>query len=235
MIINKHNISSLNLSKQELLEQGCTFLIDKELTWTSNDVVSKLRSFFKTKRVGHAGSLDPFATGLLIISIGKDTKKLNDYTDSVKKYIGTVKFGAETVSYDAEHPEINHNHLSKIDNIIIENTFIRFLGKIQQTAPVYSAKKVNGQRHYELSRRNIKVEPRVKEVEIFEMKALDIFLPFFEFEVTCSKGTYIRSLAYDLGKETAYGGYLFKLIRTQIGEFQLNDALKIGEIIKLIK
>jgi tRNA pseudouridine55 synthase len=235
MIINKHNINSIEFSKQELLEQGSTFLIDKELTWTSNDVVSKLRSFFKTKRVGHAGSLDPFATGLLIISIGKDTKKINDYTDSFKKYVGTVKFGAETVSYDAEHPEIKINHLQKIDKSIVDNALQLFHGKIQQTAPVYSAKKINGQRHYELSRKNIIVEPKVKEVEIMEIKSLDIFLPFYEFEVSCSKGTYIRSLANDLGKETGYGAYLFKLIRTQIGEFHLDDALKIGELIKLIK
>ncbi|HRP01762.1 MAG TPA: tRNA pseudouridine(55) synthase TruB [Candidatus Kapabacteria bacterium] len=235
MLITKHNIGELNLSKQELLEQGCTFLINKELTWTSSDVVSKFRSLFKTKKVGHAGSLDPFATGLLVISIGKDTKKINSFIDTNKCYIGTVKFGAETVSYDAEHPEIRLTHIDNISPKLIEAEISSFIGKLQQTAPIYSAKKHNGRRHYDLARKNIAIEPKIKEVEIFNISIKDIYMPFCEFEVECSKGTYIRSIAYDLGKKLDNSAYLFKLIRTQVGEFSLEDALKINEITQYLK
>lgn len=235
MVITKHNINSINLTKQEILEQGCTFLVDKELLWTSNDVVSKLRSTFKTKRVGHAGSLDPFATGLLIVCIGKDTKQINNFTDAIKKYQGITKLGSETISYDAEHPEIKINHLKSIDHEKLKQTLFKFVGKFYQTAPIFSAKKYKGKRHYELSRNNIEVEPKIKEIEIFELNLIDIFLPFLEFDVKCSKGTYIRSLAYEIGVEMGYGGYLFQLTRTQIGDFLLDDALKIGDIVKLLK
>ncbi len=235
MLINKNNINSLELSKQDLLEQGCTFLVNKELTWTSNDVVSKFRSLFKTKRVGHAGSLDPFATGLLIVSVGKDTKKINDYSESIKVYRAVAKLGAETNSYDAEHPEKNLKNINSFKVDILNDIFKKFTGKFKQTAPIYSAKKIKGRRQYELARKNIEVIPKVKEVEIFQLSLLDYYKPFFEFDISCTKGTYIRSLAYDIGIETGFGAYLFKLTRTSIGDFSCNDSLKINDIIKHLK
>lgn len=235
MLITKHNINEINFTKSELLDKGCTFLVDKELMWTSNDVVSKLRSTFRTKKVGHAGSLDPFATGLLIVSIGKDTKKINSYTDSIKEYCGVGKIGAQTASYDAEHAEINIKKINQIHPETFLEIFNQFNGKIQQVAPVYSAKKIKGKRHYELSRNNIEVQPKIKEIEIFKLILNDLYLPFFEFDVTCSKGTYIRSLVYEIGQKLDYGAYLFKLKRTKIGDFSLEDALKINDIIKHLK
>ncbi len=230
MIITRHNINSITIPKQQLLEQGCTFLVNKDLTWTSNDVVSKFRGIFKTKKVGHAGSLDPFATGLLIVCIGKDTKKINTLIDEKKRYIGTAKLGAQTVSYDAEHPEIKTKHIENIDIERFKSIKNKFIGKLNQKAPVYSAKKHKGRRHYELSRQNIEVIPRIKEIEIFNLELIDYYLPFVEFEVLCSKGTYIRSLAYELGEEMGCGAYLFKLIRTQIGPYMLEDSINISDL-----
>lgn len=234
MLITKNNIDSLNLTKEEILDQGATFLIDKDLTWTSNDVVSKFRSMFKTKKVGHAGSLDPFATGLLIVSLGKDTKKINDYSEYSKDYKAWVKLGAETKSYDAEHPEINLNSIKHIDIEKLSMVLESMTGKTQQTAPIYSAKKHQGKRHYELARQNKEVVPKIKEVEIYSLKLLDVYLPFCEIDVSCSKGTYIRSMAYEIGKKMDVGGYLFQLKRTRIGDFMLQDALKIKDIIKYL-
>lgn len=234
MVISKNNYSNYVLTKDYINQNGATFLLNKELTWTSNDLVSKLRSFLKTKKVGHAGSLDPFATGLMIISVSKDTKQINYYLEEPKEYIALIKLGARTKSFDAEHPETEQKPIKDLSKENLIKVIKSFEGKQIQEAPVFSAKKYKGKRQYELSRQNIKIEPKKSEIEIFKIELLDIYNPFIEIKINCSKGTYIRSIANDLGNKLECGGYLFQLQRTKIGDYSVDNTFKIKELINII-
>ena len=207
-------------------EQGQVLLIDKPLDWTSFDVVRKLRPLVRTKKVGHAGTLDPLATGLLILCTGKFTKRINDYMAQVKEYTGTIVLGASTPTYDLESEPQPGKAPDYLTTEVVHEVIDRdFTGEILQTPPIHSAIKVNGKRVYELARKGkeVKLEPRPVVVSEFEITRFR--LPELDFRVVCSTGTYIRSLANDLGVVLGCGGYLGGLRRTRIGEFRVEDAM----------
>ena len=203
-------------------------LIDKPLQWTSFDVVRKIRNLIRVKKVGHAGTLDPLATGLLIICTGKFTKKINEYMAREKEYTGAITLGATTPTYDLESKPENFRSLENISEEKIKGTTNNFLGEIMQVPPAHSAIKVEGKRVYELARKGkeVKLEPRKVFIKEFEITAIE--LPAVHFRVVCSTGTYIRSLANDFGEALTCGAYLSSLCRTRIGEFKIEDALSIN-------
>lgn len=220
--------------------EGCLLLVNKPKDWTSFDVVNKLRFAIKRRlglkkfKVGHAGTLDPMATGLLCICTGKWTKRLQELQGMDKSYTGTIKLGATTPSYDAETEEDEQfptDHLTE-DKLVSEAQ--KLTGQLEQFPPIFSAIKVDGQPLYKKARKGIKVEvkPRPVTVHTFDLTKLD--LPEVEFVVDCSKGTYIRSLAHDLGKNAGSGGYLTALCRTSIGPYQLADAWELEDLVKVI-
>ncbi|MEA3504304.1 MAG: tRNA pseudouridine(55) synthase TruB [Bacteroidota bacterium] len=214
---------------------GELLLLDKPLTWTSFDVVNKIRYTVKRLvqikriKVGHAGTLDPLATGLLIICTGKMTKQIDSFTGMPKEYTGTFKLGEETSSYDRETEVSATYDISNISEEDLETTRKKFLGKIDQFPPIFSAKKIKGKKAYEYARKNEKVEIKSNQIEIFEFELTKIDLPHVEFRVVCSKGTYIRSLAYDFGKTLNNGAVLTELRRTKIGDYKIEDAYNVKE------
>ena len=221
-------------------QTGEMILIDKELNWTSFDVVSKLRNSIKKKlnikkiKVGHAGTLDPLATGLLIICTGKMTKRIDEFSGLNKTYIGKMTIGSTTPSYDLEtKPNVYYpiEHINK--NLIIE-TAKKFVGKIDQKPPVFSAVKKDGVRLYKLARKGVKVEVEKREIIIHDFLISSINFPEVEFSLTCSKGTYIRSLAHDFGKELGSGAHLSELRRTSIGDYSVDKSTKLMEFIRNI-
>ena len=217
---------------------GQVLLIDKPLNWTSFQVVNKLRweirQAFKIKKikVGHAGTLDPLAIGLLVICTGKMTKQIDTFQGQIKEYTGTFVLGSTTPSYDLE-TEINNtfpiNHITKD---IIHDTTKQFIGEIEQFPPIFSAIKKEGKRLYEFARAGESVEIKSRKITINAFEITRIALPEVDFRVVCSKGTYIRSLAYDFGKALHSGGHLSALRRTRIGDFNLKEALTIEKFIE---
>ena len=205
-------------------EEGKVILIDKPLEWTSFDVVRKIRNLTRTKKVGHAGTLDPLATGLLIVCTGKFTKKINEYMAQEKEYTGTITLGATTPTYDLESEPVASASCDLLEESEIHGATKAFTGAILQVPPIHSAIKKEGKRVYELARRGVDVQldPRPVTISVFEITR--IALPEVDFRVVCSTGTYIRSLANDFGAALGCGGYLSKLCRTRIGAFLLNDA-----------
>ena len=225
----------------ESYKEGRVLLVDKPLNWTSFQVVNKIRWLIKQQfnikkiKVGHAGTLDPLATGLLILCTGKYTKKIETYQAQVKEYTGTFTLGATTPSYDLESEIDQKFDISEIsEEDILKNTQ-QFLGKIQQQPPIFSALKKNGKRLYEYAREGSKIDIPSRPVTIKEFQITKIELPCVEFRIVCGKGTYIRSLAHDFGRSLNNGAYLSSLRRTKIGEFRVEDAIDIFEVEKLIK
>lgn len=223
----------VNQIKEDDIQDGKMLLVDKPLTWTSFDVVKYIRkslvSKFKIKRikVGHAGTLDQLATGLLIICIGKQTKQISIYQNLSKTYTGKFKLGETTPSYDAEtevNKSFNYDHIKEKDII---NLSQKFTGKLMQKPPIFSALKKNGKRMYEYARENKKIEIQEREINIYEFEIIKFTDPYIEFKITCSKGTYIRSIANDFGKKLNSGSYLSELRRINIGEFSVLNALQI--------
>lgn len=210
---------------------GQVLLIDKPLNWTSFQVVNKIRWLIKQQfgikkiKVGHAGTLDPLATGLLILCTGKFTKKIESYQAQVKEYTGTFTLGATTPSYDLETEIDTTFDISGITSEEIYHATQQFLGEIQQQAPVFSALKKDGKKLYEYARAGEKVEVPTRRVSISEFEITKIELPNVAFRVVCSKGTYIRSLAHDFGKALNNGAHLSVLRRTKIGDFSVEDAV----------
>jgi tRNA pseudouridine55 synthase len=205
-------------------EEGRVILINKPLGWTSADVVKKIRNRVHTK-VGHAGTLDPLATGLLILCTGKFTKKINEYMSKEKEYTGTFTLGATTASYDLETTPVNQKDFSELKPDDLKMATKKFTGDIIQIPPAYSAIKKNGERSYDLARqgRAVVLDGRKVTVSLFEVEVQE--LPRVSFRVVCSTGTYIRSLAHDLGEFIGCGAYLSSLCRTRIGEYLLQDAI----------
>jgi tRNA pseudouridine55 synthase len=218
-----------------IFEQGQVLLINKPLYWTSFDAVRKIRNLIGIKKVGHAGTLDPLATGLLIICTGKFTKKINEYMAQEKEYTGTFTIGATTATYDLESKPENFKSIENLSEEKIKSTIKKFLGEIRQVPPAHSAIKLQGKRVYELARtgKEVNLEPRKIFIQEFEIGQIE--LPLVHFRVVCSTGTYIRSLANDFGKQLACGAYLSSLCRTRIGEFKLEDALSIEEFENTLK
>ena len=210
---------------KESFEQGQVLLIDKPFRWTSFDVIGRTRKLIHVRKVGHAGTLDPLATGLLIVCTGKFTKRINEFMAQEKEYTGTFTLGATTPTYDLESEPENFQPVDAITPEQIKAATIPFTGAIQQIPPAHSAIKVDGKRVYELARqgKEVKLEPRNVTIKEFEITAIE--MPVVHFRVVCSTGTYIRSLAFDFGHALGCGAYLSKLCRTRIGDFLLQDAL----------
>ncbi|MEP7263288.1 MAG: tRNA pseudouridine(55) synthase TruB [Bacteroidota bacterium] len=210
--------------------EGTVLLINKPYEWTSFDVVKKLRNVTRAKKVGHAGTLDPLATGLLIVCTGKFTKQISIIQDAEKEYTGTFFMGATTPSADRE-TEVNHTFdITGLTNEAIYNTTKQFTGTIMQVPPLHSAVKVDGERAYKIARRGEEHKLNAKQITIKEFEITDISLPYIKFKVVCSKGTYIRSLADDFGKALNNGAYLYDLCRTRIGTYLLADAMEMKDV-----
>jgi tRNA pseudouridine55 synthase len=225
----------MNKNIENLPDEGEVLLIDKPLHWTSFDVTKKLKYAGKFKKIGHAGTLDPLATGLLILCTGKKTKQIDSYQAQEKEYTGKMVLGKTTPSidletdFDAEYPT---EHISEE---VLENAKDSLSGTFLQTPPIYSAIQVNGKRLYELARKGKTDEDVVikqREVQISDFEIDSSNFPEISFRIVCSKGTYIRSLVRDFGKNCSSGAYMSELRRTRIGEFSVNDALTIEQFIE---
>ena len=220
----------IDAALQQPFVDGKVLLIDKPLHWTSFDMVRKLRSILQIKKIGHAGTLDPLATGLLIICTGKFTKKINEYMAQVKEYTGTFTVGAITPTYDLESLPEQTKDISFLNKEILIATTKQFIGNIEQMPPMYSAIKKDGVALYELARRGETVALKARSITIDQFIITAINLPIIEFKVICSTGTYIRSLAHDYGQALGCGAYLSSLRRTKIGDFNANDAISLQAI-----
>ncbi|HSV10083.1 MAG TPA: tRNA pseudouridine(55) synthase TruB [Hanamia sp.] len=209
--------------------EGKVLLIDKPLEWTSYDVIRKLRKIINIKKIGHAGTLDPLATGLLIVCTGKFTKKINEYMAQEKEYTGTITLGAVTPTYDRESEPENVTSLNGITEEMIKEKTKQFTGEILQTPPIHSAIKQNGKPVYLMARKGMEVILEPRKVTIKEFEITNVELPVVSFKVVCTTGTYIRSLANDFGVALGCGGYLSELRRTRIGNFKVEDAVTMEE------
>lgn len=220
--------------------EGEILLVDKPLEWTSFDVVNKLRFPLKRKykikrfKVGHAGTLDPLASGLLVICTGKKTKAITGLINDEKEYTGIIQLGSTTPSFDLETEIDQHFPTDHINQALVDEIRLQFLGEIDQAPPIYSAKMINGTRAYTLARKGEKIEMKTNRITIKELE-LKLNNLKIEFRVVCSKGTYIRSLAHDIGKALNSGAHLTNLRRTRSGDFSIDDAKQIEEWMQIIE
>jgi tRNA pseudouridine55 synthase len=226
---------------EEDYKNGQVLLIDKPLTWTSFQVVNKLRWEIRQRfnikkiKVGHAGTLDPLATGLLIICTGKQTKQIDSYQGQVKEYTGTFTLGGTTPSYDLETAVDETFAIAHISEELLHKTTEQFTGEIQQKPPIFSAIKKDGKRLYELARKGETTEIKERTVTVSKFEITKINLPEVAFRIICSKGTYIRSIAFDFGKALNSGAHLSALRRTKIGDFSVDNALSVEQFIEKLK
>tara|TARA_Y100000389_G_scaffold199214_2_gene237170 strand:+ start:3120 stop:3815 length:696 start_codon:yes stop_codon:yes gene_type:complete len=226
---------------REKFLNGEVILVDKPFNWTSFQVVNKIRWMIKTIlgikkiKVGHAGTLDPLASGLLILCTGKMTKQIEQFMGQEKEYVGTFSLGATTPSYDLETEINQYFPIEHIDKKLLENTLTQFTGIIDQQPPVFSALKKEGKRLYEFAREGQEVEVPSRKVTIRNFEITQINFPEIDFKVNCSKGTYIRSLAHDFGKSLNSGAYLSVLRRTRIGKYSIENAIQIEDFEKLLE
>jgi tRNA pseudouridine55 synthase len=233
-IVTPSNLSSVDFA------QGALLLIDKPEGWTSFDVVNKIRGTIRRVfniskiKVGHAGTLDPMATGLLLICTGKWTTKLSEFQGLDKAYSGVMTLGATTDSYDKETPEENHKPYAHVTETSISEAAKTFTGEIDQVPPIYSAIKVDGKPLYKSARKGQEVEIASRRVVIHQFTIVSVQLPYVHFNVSCSKGTYIRSLAHDMGQMLGCGAYLSALRRTNIGEYRVEDAWQVDVLVDAI-
>ena len=204
-------------------------LIDKPAQWSSFDVVKKIRYLTRIKKVGHGGTLDPFATGLLILGTGKETKVLAHISNATKEYIASIEFGKNTDTYDVTGTVINQVDDPEISDFNFEPIFNSYLGDSEQIPPMFSAKKVGGKRLYKMARKGIEIERKSHNIFIYEIKQLKRDGSSIDVYVKCSKGTYLRSLAYDIGEKSGYGAYLKSLRRVAIDDYNIEKALSVED------
>ncbi|SHF05340.1 tRNA pseudouridine55 synthase [Mariniphaga anaerophila] len=229
-----------NLEKKYDFLGGEVLLFDKNLEWTSFDLVQRVRNGLcremriKKLKVGHAGTLDPLATGLMILCTGKSTKLIESFQDREKEYVATLKLGATTPSFDLETEEENHTDFGHVTPELVEQVLARFVGETEQVPPVFSAVKVKGKRAFDYARNGEELKLQPKKIVIQRIIIESIDIPFVTIRVVCGKGTYVRALARDVGLELGCGAYLTGLRRTRIGEFKVEDALSVEHFIKNI-
>lgn len=214
-------------------ESGEFLLVDKPIDWSSFDVVKKIKVLFNVRRVGHAGTLDPKATGLLIICTGKKTKTLDSFQMEQKEYTGSFELGVRTPSFDSETAVIETKDFTHVSRELLDAAIRKFIGRIWQTPPMYSAAKIDGKPLYLYARKGKSVERLPKEIVISDFTVTGFSLPMVEFKVVCSKGTYIRTLVEDLGVQLGCGCTLRSLRRTRIGPYRVEDALSIDDLVTL--
>lgn len=230
----------IDLKKKYDFLGGEVLLFDKDLDWTSFDLVKRVRNLLcrkmeiKKMKVGHAGTLDPLATGLMILCTGKATKNIEELQLGKKEYLATLKLGATTPSFDLETEEDSTNDFSHITPELFENAIKKFRGEIEQVPPIFSAVKVKGRRAFDYARKGEKLKLLPKNIVIKNIEIESFELPFVKIRITCGKGTYIRALARDIGIELKCGAYLTELRRTKIGNFSISDAVKIDCFLKNI-
>lgn len=215
-------------------KEGALLLMDKPYEWTSFQLVKKVKYTVREK-VGHAGTLDPLATGLMLLGVGKYTKQLETLQGLDKTYTGTIKLGATTASFDREKEEENQVQIDSVTEEAVLDTAKSFIGEQQQVPPMYSAVKRDGKKLYEYARKGKTVLRAARDITISDFKILDIQFPYVYFEIDCSKGTYIRSIANDFGEALGVGGYLYDLRRTRIGDYHLSDAWTVEDFVQHIK
>jgi len=237
----KFSVKDLNEFKE-----GLIIPINKPYDWTSFDAVRKVKNLILTKfrnqpgertkklKVGHAGTLDPLAQGLILLCTGKATKKIQELQDAPKEYIATIELGKTTPSHDLETLYDQEYPIDHITESFVKNTLAGFIGKQEQVPPIYSAKNVNGKRAYEFARKGLDLELKPSLITITEIELTKFNLPVIEIRIVCSKGTYIRSLANDIGKALNSGGHLVNLIRTRIGAYNLDSSVTINEFEKIL-
>lgn len=240
MILNRNNLHDLQPDKWDIRD-GVIALIDKPLNWTSFDVVKRLRGVLrkaygiKRFKVGHAGTLDPLASGLILVLMGKATKRQDEYMKRSKIYEASMELGYITASYDAETEKVKYGNPETVTRGQIEDTARKFVGEIKQMPPIFSALKVKGIPMYKYAREGKKVEVKERKVIIHDLNIDSYEENIVEFTVNCGSGTYIRSLAHDLGQELGCGAYLKSLRRMTIGEFNLEEALSVSDLISVIE
>lgn len=217
----------------ELLNEGAIILIDKPQGWTSYDVVNKIKKTFRIKKVGHAGTLDPMATGLLIVCTARKTKEIGMFVGLDKTYTGNIKLGETTASYDAETEVIDRKPFRHITGSMLNDAVTSLTGVIDQLPPMYSAIKKNGKPLYKLARKGIEIKREPRRVMVHEFTVTGIDLPYVSFRIQCSKGTYIRAIANDIGGKLGAGGHLTELRRTAIGSYSVDDAVAIDQLKEL--
>lgn len=237
MTFDRPTLSASMIASRSMVEEwlssartdGAIALIDKEEDWTSFDCVAKLRNLTRVKRVGHAGTLDPLATGLLILCFGKATKDIDQFQDADKTYDVIVKLGATTATDDRGADEVPRENIQPIEASAIEAALQTFVGTIEQIPPAFSAIKHQGRRQYDLARKGKDFEPRPRTVTIHAINNVAVEWPFVRFTMHCSKGTYVRSVARDMGEMLGCGGYVHMLRRTFIGEYNVADAVTVDQ------
>ncbi len=235
IIIDKYYTGNLRELFAEATSNEIFLLVNKPKDWTSFDVVAKIRNTIRVKKIGHAGTLDPLASGLLIMAIGKATKKIDSMQAIDKNYIATIKLGATTKTFDLESDEENPIDASKVNKSDIENVLKDLRGVIRQTPPLYSAKKIKGQRMYVYARKNEEVEIPEIEITVNNIEILEYENTMLKLDINCSKGTYIRTIANDIGKKLGVGGYLSDLVRDSIGEYKLENALDLDDFLRIFR
>lgn len=231
MMIDKERVDFNGLD----FHAGEEILIDKPFGWSSFKVVYQIRNAIGWLKIGHAGTLDPFATGLLILCTGKKTKSISDFQDLEKTYVGTITLGKATASMDLETEILSEKPFEHITEANINLLKEEFTGKIMQVPPMYSAVKQKGKNLYKLAREGKTVERQAREINVSDFKIISINLPEIHFEIKCSKGTYLRAIANDFGEKLGCGGVLSSLRRTKIGQFSVDDAISVEEFKKRLK
>lgn len=219
----------IEMIRRSELQGGKIVLLDKPVDWTSFDVVNKLRGMTKVKKVGHAGTLDPFATGLLLICFASATKQVNQLMELEKEYQGTFELGAETDSHDVTGKIVAQHPVPDLSREQIESAAKKYRGEILQTPPMFSALKRDGKKLYELARQGKEVELAARPVKVYAFDILAVSLPEISFRIACSRGTYIRAIARDLGRDLGCGAFLKTLRRTRVGAYTVADALSIQQ------
>lgn len=212
------------------LDEGEIILVNKPVDWTSFDIVARFRGMYHIRKIGHTGTLDPKATGLLILCTGKMTKQIDQFIGFDKEYTGIIELGSTTKSFDCETEIVETKDFSNINESQVKDVIRSFLGHQLQLPPMYSAVKLNGRRLYKDARKGREITRAPREILIKEFEMTSFNLPFVGFRIVCSKGTYIRSLANDIGDRLKCGGYLKQLTRTRVGEFHLDDALPVEQL-----
>jgi len=221
-----------NNFKLDLQDEGEILLIDKPIDWTSFDVVRKIKSIFNIKKAGHAGSIDPKATGLLIVCTGKKTKELRNFMELDKEYIGKFQLGITTPSYDTETEIVEKRDTSNIEETKVKELAKSFIGKRKQFPPIYSAIKYKGKPLYKYARKGRKIEVEPRDIRINEFEITNFDNPYVDFRISCSKGTYIRALVNEFGNILGCGATLLSLRRVRIGNYFVDDAISINELME---
>jgi tRNA pseudouridine55 synthase len=220
----------MNPARPVNLDEGEMFLVKKPVGWTSFDVVAKMRNLFHIRKIGHAGSLDPLATGLMIVCTGKMTRDISRFVGLDKEYVATIRLGGRTPSFDSESPVTETKSTDGISPDAIVDVLNSFIGFQVQIPPMWSAAKSGGKRLYKYARKGKTVDRKPREVVIRSIEPINLQIPEVTFRVVCSKGTYIRTLADDIGQRLGCGAYLTALERTRIGDFRLEDALSLEDL-----